>query len=174
MVGEASISLATACFGTGVNGNAGYDGNDVLYIAFTGADAVPGASGAKWNAQNYNDFENSIAALGDKLIQRIGTTGTTPSSTVTGTPPATTCSWEGHCAGASCSSDDDCSDDLTCVSGKCGSAGGVSPVTSTSTSKTTSTPKPTTTTPSCSWAGHCAGKLVHPSSWFCQTKMFMC
>lgn len=29
------------------------------------------------------------------------------------------CSWAGHCAGASCGSDDECSDDLTCQSGKC-------------------------------------------------------
>lgn len=97
MIGEASISLATACFGKGVNGNAGYDGNDVLYIAFPGSDAVPGAKGAKWNAQNYNDFENSITALGDKLIQRIGGGSTTPT---TSTPPSTpTCSWAGHCVG---------------------------------------------------------------------------
>lgn len=95
MVGEASISLATACFGKGMNGNAGHDTNDVLYIAFPGGDAVPGAKGAKWNAQNYNDFENSITALGDKLIKRIGTSGTPP------TTPPTTCSWPGHCAGLS-------------------------------------------------------------------------
>lgn len=95
MVGEASISLATACFGRGVNGNAGHDGNDVLYIAFPGRDAVPGARGAKWNAQNYNDFENSITALGDRLIQRIGGGGGgTP-------PPSGNCSWEGHCEGES-------------------------------------------------------------------------
>ncbi|KAJ3034126.1 hypothetical protein HDV00_005447 [Rhizophlyctis rosea] len=30
------------------------------------------------------------------------------------------CSWAGHCAGASCSTDDDCSDELVCKSGVCG------------------------------------------------------
>ncbi|KAM4063972.1 fungal chitosanase of glycosyl hydrolase group 75 domain-containing protein [Hirsutella rhossiliensis] len=71
MVGEASISLATACFGKGVNGNAGHDENDVLYIAFPGKDAVPGAKGAKWNAKSYQEFDGSISRLGDQLIQRI-------------------------------------------------------------------------------------------------------
>ncbi|KAI0377694.1 glycoside hydrolase family 75 protein [Hypomontagnella monticulosa] len=71
VVGEASISLATACYGKSINGNSGHDENDVLYIAFTGSDAVPGKNGAKWNAKNYNEFESSIQGLGDKLIQRI-------------------------------------------------------------------------------------------------------
>lgn len=42
---------------------------------------------------------------------------TTPTSTPTPTPP--TCSWAGHCLGASCSTDNDCSDALVCKSGKC-------------------------------------------------------
>ena len=94
MIGEASISLATACFGRGVNGNAGYDGNDVLYIAFPGSEAVPGRN-AKWNARSYDEFENSISALGDRLMQRIGGGG----GGDPGNPP-TTCSWPGHCEGA--------------------------------------------------------------------------
>lgn len=72
MVGEGSISIATACFGSQVNGNSGHDDNDVLYIAFPGKDAVPGQFGARWNAQNFGEFESSIAHLGQKLIQRIG------------------------------------------------------------------------------------------------------
>ncbi|KAF5006048.1 hypothetical protein FDECE_7560 [Fusarium decemcellulare] len=75
MVGEASISLATACFGKSMNGNNGHSENDVLYIAFPGADAVPGAKGAKWNAQNFKDFEASLATIGDKLVKRIGASG---------------------------------------------------------------------------------------------------
>ncbi|EON96767.1 putative glycoside hydrolase family 75 protein [Phaeoacremonium minimum UCRPA7] len=74
MIGEASISLATACFGKGVNGNSGHDGNDVLYIAFPGSDAVPGKDGANWAASNFASFESSIQALGDKLVQRVGST----------------------------------------------------------------------------------------------------
>ena len=91
MVGEASISLATACYGTGITGNNGHDQDDVLYIAFPGSDAVPGANGAKWAAGDYATFESSITALGDQLIARIGSSG--------GTTPAPTCSWTGHCAG---------------------------------------------------------------------------
>lgn len=72
MVGEASISLATACFGKKINGNSGHDEDDVLYIAFTGQDAVPGAHGAAWSAKSYDEFEKSITALGDKLVARIG------------------------------------------------------------------------------------------------------
>lgn len=71
VVGEASISLATACYGKKIAGNNGHDENDVLYLAFTGKDAVPGKNGAKWDAKNYDEFESSIQALGDKLIQRI-------------------------------------------------------------------------------------------------------
>lgn len=98
--------MATFCFGNSVNGNAGHDETDVLYIAFTGTDAVPGA-GAAWDADTATQFESSIASLGDKLIQRIGGgSGTTPPATTlkTTTSPASgtptgTCSWVGHCAG---------------------------------------------------------------------------
>ncbi|KAF8851764.1 glycoside hydrolase family 75 protein [Acephala macrosclerotiorum] len=135
MVGEASISMATLCFGTSVNGNSGHGQTDVLYIAFTGDDAVPGTS-AKWNAGSVNEFESSIQALGDELIQKIGsgTVSTPPTSTSKPTstsPPAascTPCSWTGHCAGASCNTADDCDGSLTCVGSKCGG---------------------------CTWAGHC-------------------
>ncbi|SPO01594.1 related to chitosanase precursor [Cephalotrichum gorgonifer] len=71
LVGEASISLATACYGSEVSGNVGYDNNDVLFIAFPGRDAVPGAQGANWSATSYDDFEKSIEGQGDKLIARI-------------------------------------------------------------------------------------------------------
>jgi hypothetical protein len=71
MVGEASISLATACYGMDMNGNHGYDGDDVLYLAFPGEDAVPGADGAKWDARNFDEFEASIGDLGDKLMKRL-------------------------------------------------------------------------------------------------------
>ncbi|KAK0766384.1 hypothetical protein N5P37_000107 [Trichoderma harzianum] len=149
VVGEASISLATACFGNSINGNNGHDQTDVLYIAFTGSSAVPGAKGAQWNAQDYNDFENSISALGDSLVARIGTTGGGDPGNGGGGDPGNggsggDCSWEGHCAGASCGSDDDCSDDLTCSNGFCGgSSGGNSGGGGGSNN--------------CSWAGHCAG-----------------
>lgn len=75
MVGEASISLATACFGHRVNGNAGYDDHDVLYIAFVGDDAVPGPKGANWSAKDHAAFEKSIEERGDMLIERISGAG---------------------------------------------------------------------------------------------------
>ncbi|KAG6173538.1 hypothetical protein E4U50_007051 [Claviceps purpurea] len=71
MVGEASISLATACYGKSTGGDIGYDGNDVLYLAFQGKDAVPGARGANWTAQSYEAFAASISSLGDELVGRI-------------------------------------------------------------------------------------------------------
>ncbi|KAL6907257.1 fungal chitosanase of glycosyl hydrolase group 75 domain-containing protein [Trichoderma evansii] len=159
VVGEASIALATACFGDSVNGDSGHDADDVLYIAFTGPSAVPGAGGAQWNAQDYNDFENSISALGDSLVARIGTSssggggstgGGGGSSGGSGSGGSTSCSWEGHCAGASCGSDDDCSDDLTCSNGVCsgGSSSGGGGSSSGGSGGSSS---------SCSWEGHCFG-----------------
>jgi hypothetical protein len=68
---RASIALATACYGISVNGSSGHDENDVLYIAFPGADAVPGKNGAEWDAQHYSAFESSIQALGNKLVARV-------------------------------------------------------------------------------------------------------
>lgn len=67
LVGEASLALATECFGQSMNANNGHDGEDVLYFAFSGKDAVPGSS-ANWKASDYSEFEASIAALGDKLV----------------------------------------------------------------------------------------------------------
>ncbi|KAL3488387.1 fungal chitosanase of glycosyl hydrolase group 75-domain-containing protein [Aspergillus germanicus] len=69
LVGEASLALATACFGEGVNGGNGWDGADVLYLAFKGDGAAPGPQGAKWNARDYAEFEGSILDLGDGLVE---------------------------------------------------------------------------------------------------------
>jgi hypothetical protein len=46
------LSLATACYGNSVNGNIGHNDTDVLYIAFTRDDAVPGNS-PDWEAGSY-------------------------------------------------------------------------------------------------------------------------
>ncbi|KAI0381664.1 glycoside hydrolase family 75 protein [Hypomontagnella monticulosa] len=70
-IGEASISLATLCFGTDVDGEVGYDNEDVLYIGFVGSDAVPERA-ANWVAENENEFESSIRELGDRLVSQIG------------------------------------------------------------------------------------------------------
>ncbi|KAE8393532.1 hypothetical protein BDV23DRAFT_149352 [Aspergillus alliaceus] len=58
-----------------------------------------------------------------------------------GGPDPTTCAWPGHCEGASCSSDNDCSDPWGCHNGVCG---------------TGSTP-PAPIVTDCAWKGHCAG-----------------
>lgn len=71
LVGEASLSLGQACYGRAVNGDAAHDANDVLYIAFKGSKAVPGANGAKWNAKSFTEFESSLASLGDSLVKGI-------------------------------------------------------------------------------------------------------
>jgi hypothetical protein len=69
MVGEASIALATACFGANnVNGDQAYDTNDVLYIAFPGSVADTVVPSAPWSAESFDDFENAIAPTGDKLV----------------------------------------------------------------------------------------------------------
>jgi hypothetical protein len=68
-VGEASISLATECFGKAINGDNGHDQKDVLFLAFPGEDAVPGGK-ANWKAKSFKEFEKSIESIGDKLIER--------------------------------------------------------------------------------------------------------
>ncbi|RCI08858.1 hypothetical protein L249_5000 [Ophiocordyceps polyrhachis-furcata BCC 54312] len=69
MIGEASISLATACFGPSMTGNNGHEENDILYLAFPGAEAVVGPDAA-WNASSYRDFARSIEPIGDALVKR--------------------------------------------------------------------------------------------------------
>ncbi|KAK0735218.1 fungal chitosanase of glycosyl hydrolase group 75-domain-containing protein, partial [Lasiosphaeria miniovina] len=71
MVGEASLALATACYGNEMSGADGYSADDVLYLAFIGPEAVPGAAGADWGAPDFHAFEQSIDALGDSLVARI-------------------------------------------------------------------------------------------------------
>ncbi|PYI28162.1 hypothetical protein BP00DRAFT_403529 [Aspergillus indologenus CBS 114.80] len=44
------------------------------------------------------------------------------SAAATGAIAAGSCSWVGHCAGASCATEDDCSDELVCTGGKCASS----------------------------------------------------
>ena len=44
-LGEASLALATACNGDSMTGSNCYSQTDILYLAFTGKEAVPGARG---------------------------------------------------------------------------------------------------------------------------------
>lgn len=77
----------------GQGANSSHNKPDVLYIAFAGQDAVPGADAAAWAAGNFDDFHDSLMSLGDELVERID--------------PAKAgqlnfefnCSWSGHCLG---------------------------------------------------------------------------
>ncbi|KAK3395760.1 fungal chitosanase [Sordaria brevicollis] len=71
MVGEASLALATACGGKEMSGRNGIDDEDVLYLAFTGQEAVPGREGARWDAAGFEEFERSVEELGERLVSRI-------------------------------------------------------------------------------------------------------
>lgn len=72
MVGEASISLATACYGkNGIDGDHGHDKNDVLYIGFPGTVGDTVYKHATWAAKNFDDFESSIKAMGDDLVSKL-------------------------------------------------------------------------------------------------------
>lgn len=74
--GEASISLATACFpDLGITGDNGYSGHDVLYLGFKGRRAALGKKGADWKARSFGDFEASLAKVGDALVARVSDTG---------------------------------------------------------------------------------------------------
>ncbi|KAH8917627.1 glycoside hydrolase family 75 protein, partial [Atractiella rhizophila] len=69
VTGEASLALADLCCPScGFTGNNGWGDHDILFIAFPGAQAVPGANGANWATTNKQTFEDSIKALGDSLI----------------------------------------------------------------------------------------------------------
>ncbi|EAS28569.3 chitosanase [Coccidioides immitis RS] len=74
LVGETSVSLAQACFPKeGLNGDNGHEKHDVLYIAFKGNAAKPGAKGANWKAKNFAGFEKSLEHIGNKLVKKVST-----------------------------------------------------------------------------------------------------
>ena len=54
-----------------ITGNSGHSEQDVMYIGLEGEDAVPGVLGAKWTAKNGAEFEESIKAIGDKLVAKL-------------------------------------------------------------------------------------------------------
>jgi chitosanase len=68
VTGESSLALGQMCFpDEGLTGNNGHGPHDVLYLAFPGDEAVPGAS-ANWQAGSREEFEASLAATGDALV----------------------------------------------------------------------------------------------------------
>lgn len=72
VTGEASLSIGQMCFpNEGINGNTGHAEHDVLYVAFTGEEAVPGPS-ANWKAATREEFEESLTEVGDRLVAGLG------------------------------------------------------------------------------------------------------
>ncbi|KHO00593.1 chitosanase [Metarhizium album ARSEF 1941] len=72
LTGETSIALGKLCFpDEGLNGNNGHDAQDVLYLAFPGAKAVPGKDEADWRANSTMAFMDSIKDLGNKLVAQL-------------------------------------------------------------------------------------------------------
>ncbi|KAF2000848.1 glycoside hydrolase family 75 protein [Amniculicola lignicola CBS 123094] len=72
LTGESSLALAKRCYpDEGLNGNKGHGDHDVLYIAFPGEEAVIGKDAA-WGASTPEEFEESLAAVGDKLVAKLG------------------------------------------------------------------------------------------------------
>ncbi|KAF9884410.1 hypothetical protein FE257_001810 [Aspergillus nanangensis] len=149
VTGEASWLFARTCFpNDNLNGNKGHGEADVTYILFTGDDSVLPSSALN---ENYVTNFDTLRSMGDKLVNALvsnlglsggggGTPTTTskPSTTTSKAPTSTggACDWAGHCEGASCSSDDDCSDVLACLNGKCAPDGEEEV---------------------CEWEGHCEG-----------------
>ncbi|CAK49178.1 uncharacterized protein An03g05260 [Aspergillus niger] len=109
VTGEASWLMARTCFpDDDLNGAEGHAEADVTCKPYTRS------------ALNKNYITNfsTLRSMGDKLVgalaSNLGLTSSASGSTAT-------CSWQGHCEGAICSTEDDCSDDLVCDSGKCSS-----------------------------------------------------
>lgn len=57
-------------FGDEINRSVSHEPNDVMYIAFTGAEAAPGADGVGWAVGTKEEFVESIRGLCDELIRR--------------------------------------------------------------------------------------------------------
>lgn len=71
LTGEASISLAKQCFpDEDITGDSGHGDHDVLYLAFPGEEAV--AKDVNWGASDAAEFEESLAAIGDELVKKVG------------------------------------------------------------------------------------------------------
>ncbi|KAJ5248759.1 hypothetical protein N7468_000210 [Penicillium chermesinum] len=115
VIGEASWLMARTCFpGDNLNGNAGHGAVDVTYIVFTGSSAVLPSSAVSTNyITDFTTLRSKGDSLVNSLVKNLGLSG--------GGSGGGSCSWAGHCAGATCTTENDCSDDLVCVNGKCAS-----------------------------------------------------
>ncbi|CUS15635.1 unnamed protein product [Tuber aestivum] len=111
-----------------------YWANDRSNVQFSGNFDEKPSYNAKWGFKNgaQDDiFGGTSGSNPGPAAPAPPTTDPTPTTllTVTTKPTPTTapstgggaCDWPGHCAGASCKSDDDCSDVLACRGGRCAS-----------------------------------------------------
>lgn len=102
-VGEAALATGQLAFGRdAVNGTESHEPNDVLYVAFTGPDAVPGPGGAGWDAAAPEDFERSVRARCLRVAARIGPArggNGGEGGSGGGGGGGQDCEWEGHCEG---------------------------------------------------------------------------
>ncbi|CAG8325146.1 unnamed protein product [Penicillium nalgiovense] len=79
--------------------------------------------------KNYVTNFSTLRPMGDKLMTALaknlklvdGGDGGSPTTTAGSNPTSESCEGEGHCAGASCKDENDCSGHLVCKSGKCAS-----------------------------------------------------
>lgn len=70
VTGETSLSLAKQCFpDEELSGDSGHSDHDVLYLAFPGEEAV--AKDVNWEAETAEEFEESLAAIGDELVKKV-------------------------------------------------------------------------------------------------------
>ncbi|KAK0617796.1 hypothetical protein B0T17DRAFT_600813 [Bombardia bombarda] len=73
-------------------------------------------------------------------------TRTTSTRVTTTAAPTSTCAWQGHCLGATCTKHTDCDGDLACISGKCSLVSTSSSIVATTRQPTSTTTTTTTTT----------------------------
>lgn len=120
-----SIGNATLFIGalaSGADGDQGYISASSLLTAYKGVSALnlPNIGGIMlWEAQLAVKNGNFQKTVKTGISSGSGTTPPPPVSSTTPPPSSPTCSWEGHCLGASCSTDNDCSDPYSCKSGVC-------------------------------------------------------
>lgn len=91
----------------------------ILKQVFNDAGNTPGYQ----DFSKYLDMSGSGSGSGSGTTSPPATSASEPVGTGTVTPPTcqvVTCTYLGHCYGATCQDDDHCDHDLTCNSGVCG------------------------------------------------------
>ncbi|KAG0137833.1 hypothetical protein HOY82DRAFT_546832 [Tuber indicum] len=109
-----------------------YWANDRSNIEFSGNFDQKPSYNAKWGFKNgaQDDIFGGSSSGSNPAPAPGSSSAASPTTFLTVTKPTPTadsssgggsgtCDWPGHCAGAKCGSDDDCSDVLTCKGGKC-------------------------------------------------------